>query len=289
MIQKIKSTNLGLMKFKKMNFTKSKKGTTMQVTKKIIGSVVLSTILLTSSNAGSVGGFGGATEATQLLNNAQLANQYAKQVEQYVTQLNQYQIQLRQFVQQVNTDAMILKNIGELPKQQWDQFTKSVLGMKQIMQNTQGMSYVASNYNDVFKQLYKPYETLISGELNPSQIYKDLSKSTNQTVNDALKQLHLQATDMDSDAETLRNLERLSQSAQGQTGAIQAANAIAINQIQTLRKLQQTMMTQANMMAQTMAAKQMEKDTSDAYVKKWTGSFNTNKPTKNMNADSMLE
>src|SRR5947209_1655647 len=51
------------------------------------------------SLAGSVAGFGGATEVTQILNNVQLVQQYEQQVQQFVRQGLQYEAQLKHLQQ----------------------------------------------------------------------------------------------------------------------------------------------------------------------------------------------
>jgi P-type conjugative transfer protein TrbJ len=240
-----------------------------------ISFITASALTLSTVNAGSVGGFGGATEFTQIANNSQLAAQYGKQVQQYATQLQQYQTQVNQFLNQVQSYKLMLQNIGQLPQTQWNQFTQSVNKMKQIMDNTAGMTYTAANYDQMFKQMYPGYQKLLdSGNVDPTSVYKSLSKQTNSTVNDALKQLNLSQADLENDQSTMKELQNVSQSAQGQLGAIQAANEIALHQTNTLKKLQQTMMLQANMQAQTVAAQQLEKDVSKASFDNWNKPMN---------------
>jgi len=263
----------------------------MKQSKKIfISFIAASALTLSTANAGSVGGFGGATEITQIANNSQLAAQYGKQLQQYATQIQQYQTAVQQFTNQVQSYKLMLQNIGQLPQTQWNQFTQSVNKMKQIMDNTAGMTYTAANYDQMFKQMYPGYQKLLnSGNVDPTSVYKSLSKQTNSTVNDALKQLNLSQAELENDQSTMRELQNVSQSAQGQLGAIQAANEIALHQTNTLKKLRQTMMMQANMQAQTVAAQQLEKDVVKASNSKWFGEgFNTNKPTHNVTEGGQL-
>ena len=79
-------------------------------------SVAVAISLVTSANAGSVGGFGGATEWTQLLNNGQLAAQTAKQLQQYATQLQQYYVQYHEWYRKIQGLKMMVANIGQLPE-----------------------------------------------------------------------------------------------------------------------------------------------------------------------------
>ncbi|MBN2722366.1 MAG: P-type conjugative transfer protein TrbJ [Campylobacterales bacterium] len=243
---------------------------------KIFISFVAASVLAITAKAGTVAGFGGATEFTQIANNSQLAAQYGKQLQQYATQIQQYQTAVQQFTNQVQSYKLMLQNIGQLPQTQWNQFASSVNKMRQIMDNTAGMTYTAANYDQMFKKLYPKYDTLLaSGQVDPTSVYKSLSNQTNATVNDSLKRLNLTQADLENDVTTMRELQNVSQSAQGQLGAIQAANEIALHQTNTLKKLQQTMMLQANMQAQAVAADQQNKDAVKAQEAQW-GTSNVN-------------
>jgi P-type conjugative transfer protein TrbJ len=80
------------------------------------------------------GGF--STEATQILNNAQLVLQYAKQIEQYRKQVEQY-------VLQYETYRAMLVNIRKLPETQWRQFENTVLKLKGVIDGSSKVTYVA--------------------------------------------------------------------------------------------------------------------------------------------------
>ena len=245
----------------------------MKTTMKKIGlSTVAATILMTSLNAGSVGGFGGSLESTQWLRfgaeTADRANAYTKQLQQYAMQMQQYQQQVQQYVNQFQSYKMMLENIGKLPQQQWDQFSQSVLKLKDAVNFGEGINFAASSYDNDFSKLFKGYDKYLAsakdGSLNFGDTYKQLNKSTRDTVNGALKSLGLQAADMANDESTMRQLQALSSSATGQKAAIQAASEIALHQTHTLKKLQQTIMTQANMQGEFMAKQNEEKELKDA-------------------------
>ncbi|MDD5407145.1 MAG: P-type conjugative transfer protein TrbJ [Sulfurovaceae bacterium] len=250
----------------------------MKQSKRIFTSfITASALALSTANAGSVGGIGAASEITQLANNSQLASQYAKQLQQYATQLQQYQTAVNQFTNQVQSYKLMLQNIGTLPSSQWNQFASSVIKMKKIMDNTAGMTYTAANYDQMFKQQFPTYQELLdSGKSDPKNTYRNLSRHTNETVKDALKQLNLSQSDLESDTSTMRELQNLSQSAEGQLGAIQAANEITLHQTNTLKKLEQTMLMQANLQAQAIAASQAKEDAARADFDKFKRKVNIN-------------
>jgi len=266
--------------------------------KKITISTVLAAALMTTSlNAGSVGGFGGSLETTQWARfgseTLDRANAYTKQLQQYAMQIQQYQQQVQQYVNQFNSYRMMLQNIGKLPQQQWDQFSQSIMGLKKSLDFGQSLNFTAASYDQDFSKLFKGYDQYLASAAGKTTSqnavdfqtqYKKLSTSTRDTVNGALKSLGLQAKDLENDEATMKQLQALSSSAVGQKAAIQAANEIALHQTHTLKKLQQTIMTQANMQGEYIAKqneeKTLKKAATDAYTKPIQVNTGDDKPLK---------
>ncbi len=242
--------------------------------KKITISTILAAALMTTSlNAGSVGGFGGSLEVTQWARfgseTLDRANQYTTQLREYATQIQQYQQQVQQYVNQFQSYQAMLQNIGQLPQAQWDQFAQSVMGLKQSLDFGQSLNFTASSYDQDFSKLFKGYDQYLADAAGKTTSqnavdfqaqYKQLATSTRDTVNGSLKALKLRADDLQNDEAVMRQLQTLSTSAVGQKSAIQAANEIALHQTHQLKKLEQTIMTQANMQGEFMAKQNEEKE-----------------------------
>jgi len=265
--------------------------------KKITISSLLTATLLTSTYAGSVGGFGGSLEVTQWsrfgAETLDRANSYAKQLQEYALQAQQYQQQVQQYINQFQSYQQMLQNIGKLPQAQWDQFSQSVQGLKHSLDFGQSLNFTASSYDQDFHNLFKGYDqylTSAAGKTTSQNAvdfqaqYKQLDTSTRDTVNGALKALNLRAEDMQTDEGTMRQLETLSTSAAGQKAAVQAANEIALHQTHQLKKLEETIMTQANMQGEFMAKQNEEKAlrraATDAYTKPIQMNSEDDKPLK---------
>ena len=75
----------------------------MKPSKFILGALAAAALVCSSAHA--AGAIDQATETTQLMNNIELASQYAKQIEQYKTQINEYTTQLQQYERQLK-DAL---------------------------------------------------------------------------------------------------------------------------------------------------------------------------------------
>jgi P-type conjugative transfer protein TrbJ len=160
---------------------------------------------------------------------------------------------------QYDTYKSMLENIGELPPEQWAEFSASFLDLKNSLAYQEGLSSAATDFDSKFDKYFPGFDKYLSdaqgGNLDFQGIYKNLNQSTNDTVNGALKSIGLQFKDLENDEVTLKKLQQLSQSATGQLGAIQAASAIATHQTHTIKKLQETIMIQTNMQGQYYAMK----------------------------------
>lgn len=251
----------------------------MKTTIKKLGISIICAVVLCNSlaNAGSVAGFGGALEVTQdaqwAADITDRAVSYSKQIQQYATQVLQYQKQIQQYVNQFQSYKMMLQNIGKLPQAQWRQFQKQVLQLKKAVEFGQSVSYTSANFNQKFNNTFKGFDKYLQqakgGNLDFTAEYKNMYKSTKDTVQGALQSLHLQESDLQSDESVMVALQNQSQSAVGQLSAVQAANQIALHQTTQLKKLQKTMMTQANMEATYMAKENDEKALIKAKNKAW--------------------
>jgi P-type conjugative transfer protein TrbJ len=248
----------------------------MKTTIKTLGlsTAVAAMLISTSANAGSIGGFGGALEVTQdaqwAADIGDRAISYSKQMQQYATQVMQYEQQIQQYVNQFQSYKMMLQNIGQLPQAQWRQFQNSVMQLKHAVEFGQSISYTAANFDQKFQQVFKGYDNFLTQNGATAEsfqaAYKKMYQSTRDTVRGALKSLKLQEQDLQNDEQVMAALQQQSQSAVGQLSAVQAANQIALHQTTQMKKLQKTIMTQANMQAEFIAAQNQEDQMGRASV-----------------------
>ena len=223
--------------------------------KNYILSLLLVSAISTNLNALSAGNVatGFSSEVTQL---AQFAADGVAYGLDYAEQIAQYQQLVETYNNQFISYNLMLQNIAQLSPRQWNEFSQSVVGLKQALEFGEGISYTMANYDQQFSNLFKGYNHYLTEAQNETldfvSTYKGLNKSTHDMANAALKSLGLQSSDMQSDELTMKQLQNLSSSAVGQKSAIQAASEVALHQTHTLKKLQQTIMTQVNLQSQYM-------------------------------------
>jgi len=193
------------------------------------------------SFAGSVAGFGGATEITQLANNVELVNSYLQQVQAYATQLQQYQ--------------NMLTNTLNIPNQVWGNIQNDLMGVANIVRQGQALAFSASNIASQFEATFKGFS--YSG-VDFKREYRDLSRKTLDTLKGTLSAANLQSQQFATEEGVLIALRAMSQSAQGQMQALQVGAQIAEQQVQQLQKLRQLMMAQLSQQNTYLAAQEQK-------------------------------
>lgn len=199
------------------------------------------------ARAGSVGGFGGATEMTQLANNAELVNLYLQQAQSYAKQLEQYQ--------------NMIQNTLNIPAQVWGAVEADLMGVANIVKQGQALAYSATNIGTQFQNTFKGFQ--FPAGFNYKTDYKNWSKTTMDSLKGALEAAGLQAQQFATEEGVLTALRAMSQSAQGQMQAIQVGSQIAEQQVQQLQKLRQLMMLQLQSQNTYLAAQENK----DATIK----------------------
>ncbi|MEX5745793.1 hypothetical protein [Massilia sp. X63] len=108
----------------------------------IVGAVV------TTANAGSVAGFGGSTEVTQILNNVELIQHSAQMYQQVQNTITAVQHSQQQ-----------LKNLLALPTQTWGQAQQELSALADLGNKTTALSYAGRNIDQLFRQRFKGFSS----------------------------------------------------------------------------------------------------------------------------------
>lgn len=217
-----------------------------------ISIVMPGTIAADQAMAGSVGGFGGATEFTQLLNNAQLAGIQLKNIQQVANQITQINNQIQQISYALKSYNNMIQNTASLPAQVWGNVTAELNSLRSVIAQGRSLSYNLANIDTIVASRYKDFAAYQASPLNRANYataYSDWSKTSSDTIGAALKTAGLQESQFASEQSTLAQLENMSLSSNGQQKSLQVANQIAVQQVQQMQKLRQLVMAQMSMQA----------------------------------------
>ena len=171
-----------------------------------------------SAHAGG-GGFVGAMESTQWMNNAELVNVYTSNLEQLQQQIQMYQ-------------NMYQNTLG-IPIQAWSGIAGRLTSLVSTIQNTQGI------VNATVNSITDMQTTYGNGNLlsNQQQNLMNWNKGLNNQIGAALQQLGYNANNFSTTQSALQQIQLASQSSAGRLQAIQAGNQIAgmmVNETQAL-------------------------------------------------------
>ncbi len=190
--------------------------------KKLFSSTAVTAVFvfaaMPSAHAGG-GGFVGAMESTQWMNNAELVNVYTSNLEQLQQQIQMYQ-------------NMYQNTLG-IPIQAWSGIAGRLTSLVSTIQNTQ--SIVNATVNSITDM----QTTYGNGNLlsNQQQNLMNWNKGLNNQIGAALQQLGYNANNFSTTQSALQQIQLASQTSAGGLQAIQAGNQIAgmmVNETQGL-------------------------------------------------------
>jgi P-type conjugative transfer protein TrbJ len=186
-----------------------------------------------------------SSEWTQLANNVELVASVANQAKQLQQQIQQYQL--------------LAQNSAGLPNQIWGNAASDITEVNALMAQSQALSYASSNLASAFAARFPGYQQYASGTISSASMagkYQQWSNDTNSTVLSTLQAAGLQASQMQDEAGTLRQLESMSGSASGQMQALEVGNQLAAQTIMQGQKLRQLMLANLNLEASYVQSQQ---------------------------------
>lgn len=189
------------------------------------------TVSMGSVQAGSVGGNGGATEVTQILNNTELLAQSAQMYEQLQKTIYQAQMMERQ-----------LKNLVAAPTMVWGQAQSDLQQLTQIVKTGQALGYALGDIDAQFSAKYKGYTTAAR------QDFRNQSNQWTQTSIDSLRSAlntaGMQSNQFASEQAAMESIQNIAAGSEGSLQIAQAGVMVAGQQVQQLQKLRQLFMAQ---------------------------------------------
>jgi len=223
----------------------------------VISAMILSLLSLSSLQCSS---FAGALEVTQM---GQWVDDKIDSVKDYI-----------QFAKNVKSNIDQLKtmrtNLKKLSPRDWINFEDQVRELKRLVSYQDALTYAAANYETLFKNKYKDYDKFVqmyqssTGVRDFAQEYKNLNKSTRNTIESSLKQLNLSMDDMENDKVVMNRLKDLSKSSVGQKQAISVVSQISLHSIEQLKKIEKVLMSNHQLQAAWIAKQNAREEMEDA-------------------------
>lgn len=205
----------------------------------------------------------GATEFTQILNNAELvglAGQSGIQIDNQVTQIAH---QVEQIQNQLRIYENMLQNTLTLPEQVWGQVENDLNRLRAIVGEGQGIAFSMGNLDDVLQsrfQSFADFKNGLAGGETFSSSYQQWSDTNRDTIGATLRAAGLTADQFSSEEATMAQLRSASESADGQMKALQIGHEIATQQVAQAQKLRGLVSQQVTMLGTWLQSEQAAKD-----------------------------
>jgi P-type conjugative transfer protein TrbJ len=223
-------------------------------TKRITAVAALCVLFCFSANALFAGGGlgGGATEITQMMNNAELVQQVSQLAQQIQNQITMIQD--------------MIYNTLTIP----DQLFRDVKGIyskvKGIIDRTQGLAYNLANMDEELKRRFRSYSDMSSLSLvsDFSDEYRKIVGTQMETVRSTMEAIGVSFEELvTDDASALKELQQKASSADGRNSLIQATNQLLGFMAEDAMKLRQLQMMQAQMAGTAYEAERSRSDLSN--------------------------
>lgn len=238
----------------------------------LAAALTASTAVPLQANAGSA--TGGATEWTQLANNAELIKLLESsgvQVENQLTQIGQLAEQIQN---QLKMYENMLQNTAQLPDHIWGEVMGDLEQLRDVVSQGQGIAFSMGNADDVLQQRFKSYADLrqnLPNKENFSSAYQSWSDTNRDTIAGTLSAASLTADQFDTEESTMEKLRGMSESSDGQMKALQVGHQIAAQQVEQMQKLRGLVSQQMTMTGTWLQAEQTDKDLAQARREKFFG------------------
>lgn len=222
-------------------------------------------------HAGSVGGFGGSTEFTQILNNVELGISNGSLMQQYNEMLNQTAEQIRMVQHQLNTYRNLVTNTTGIDHHIWGDAIGELNKLGELVNKGRGISYSMGAIDEVFRGQYGDYS--YSADDLSAQSYSERYREWNQinadTIRNTLEAANLQSEQFQTEDQVMQQLQQMSQTSTGRMQALQVGNQIAGQQVRQMQKLRQLSLLQIQQQSAYLATKNekeaYEKAQADQY------------------------
>lgn len=200
---------------------------------------MLAISLFAPSPAFAGGGFAGALEPTQLLNNFQLVDSTLSEAENLAYTIRQYKI--------------MYENAKNLPNHVKQQAMADLNRLAQIVSTGRAVSYSSGQIDEDYRSEHRDFDFYANqGHSSNGQRdydfysdrYQQWAETNHDSVRGALRAAGLQAQQFYDEDAALRTVENQMDSAAGTHQLLQAGGSIASMQVEQLQKLRQLVMSQ---------------------------------------------
>ena len=237
--------------------------------------VMLSLLIPALAHAGGSKLAGVATEKTQWLNNGLLADSKREEIKQTLYQFNMYRAMMQNLKK--STPSSMLDSVA-LKLWNDNRMNDSFMRLFRVVVNGRQSAVSAETAFEIYRKMHPGYGNF--GNFDYGQAYRDWSDTNRYAIESALRSTSINADDLVSEADMIRELQSQSRSADGQMQILKAGNDIGVSMVGQMQKLRQLQMAQMQAQNTVQMNEQARKDSSDATLQRFIDSNKDYTPPK---------
>jgi type IV secretion system protein TrbJ len=195
----------------------------------------------------------GATEITQLANNAEL-----------ITQVSQQAQQLEHELQMINDMA---RNTLNISAPVWSHAMDDLSALFNVVQQGKSLAFSAADIGQRFSRLFPRFSPYT--DRNYAEDYTRWTNTVRDSLKTSLEAAQLQSAQFATEEHTLSELRTMARTANGRMQAIQVSNQLAHEIATQLQKLRGLMMAQMQAQNTFMAGWQAAQDASETGLRRF--------------------
>jgi P-type conjugative transfer protein TrbJ len=237
---------------------------------KVIAAVCMLSVS-SAANAGGGGLTGGATEWTQMANNAELIKQVEESVKQVTNQITQITNQVTQITNQITMIQDMVLNTLALPNQIFKDVKGVYSKVQDVIGKSRGLAYNMSNFGSELERRFQSYADM--GNLSGGDAYASAARSVintqMETVHTTMEAVSEVFNELGDDASALEELQQSASSAQGRNQIMQATNELLAFLGQDAMKLRQLQMMATQMTGAVYEAERAKNDLGQRHMEQF--------------------
>jgi len=202
-------------------------------------------------HAGGGGGFAGAMESTQLMNNAELVSIYAAEIEQLAQQLQMY--------------LNMVQNTANLPLQMWSSVENQLSSLVNAVATVNGVVNATENALAQIEHQFGNGGLLDAYESR----LRNWTQGLNRQIGTAMQNMGMNASQFQTRQQALAQIQAASQSATGRMQVLQAGNQIAGLMVNEMQSLHSTIISAEQARLAAIAVKENREQQDREQLRRW--------------------
>lgn len=188
-------------------------------------------------------------------------------VQNFLTQLRAVQSninEVQQLAYQLQQYQNMLRNTESLTGGDWSGAVNAIDRLGRVLEHGQALAVSSRDFEELFRTRFPGYEA----PDDYGESYRAWSETSRDSIYGAMRVANMQAQGIQNEQHAIQRLRAAASSTIGQKAAIDAANQVALAQVEQLQQLRELMMAQMQAEGAYMAAQEQKDAAQEALIER---------------------